>query len=219
MTSAAVPRVRFVHGGRPPRRQAETRAGAAAEAVAAVGVVAAARVVRAEHAGGERRCEREERDGGGDSTRHDPSQPERPSRFKRPAARATRCCYRRRVRTSVTLLVVALATGCAGQNSVGSIGAVLGRDNDTHALHVRDVPKGLAADEAGLLPGDEIVMIDGFYARDLGPKELHALLRGEVGSAIELTILRGEEVRRVVLRRTPLRTGVEPARREEKLSE
>lgn len=123
------------------------------------------------------------------------------------------------MRRAVAFLVVALATGCMGHQQVGSIGAMLGRDDDTHAVHVRDVPKGLAADEAGLLPGDEIVMIDGFYARDLGPKELRALLRGEIGSPVELTILRGEEVRRVVLRRTPLRAGVAPAHREQKLEE
>jgi carboxyl-terminal processing protease len=96
------------------------------------------------------------------------------------------------------------AVACGG-SSAGSIGAVLGRDNDSHALFVRDVPAGLAANKAGLLPGDEIVMIEGFYVRDLSMKEIRALLRGDVGSKLEVTIVRGEQVQRVKLTRTALR--------------
>jgi C-terminal processing protease CtpA/Prc len=122
------------------------------------------------------------------------------------------------VRPVVLLLLGLLATGCGGATT-GSIGALLGRDNDTHALTVHEAPKGLAAAEAGLLPGDEIVMIDGFYVRDLGPKELRALLRGDVGSKVELTIVRGGDVRRVVVTRTALRTPLRPAPREEPIRE
>lgn len=88
---------------------------------------------------------------------------------------------------------------------MGSVGAVLGRDNDTHAVYVRDVPEGLAADLAGLLPGDEIIMIDGIYARDLDKRALTKRLRGDVGTSVDLTILRANEVLRLRVRRTPLR--------------
>jgi C-terminal processing protease CtpA/Prc len=107
--------------------------------------------------------------------------------------------------------------GCGSQ--VGSVGAVLGRDNDTHALFVRDVPSGMAANKAGLIPGDEIVMIDGFYVRELGMKEIRALLRGDIGSKVDLTIVRGEKVQHVKVTRGAFRegTGVKP--KEEKLEE
>ncbi|MFT3774886.1 MAG: PDZ domain-containing protein [Minicystis sp.] len=59
-----------------------------------------------------------------------------------------------------------LAAGC-GASGPGSIGAVLGRDNETRALHVREVPEGLGAERAGLQPGDEIVMIEGAYVKIL----------------------------------------------------
>jgi C-terminal processing protease CtpA/Prc len=98
---------------------------------------------------------------------------------------------------------------------MGSVGAVLGRDNDTHALYVRDVAEGLGADEAGVLPGDEIVMIDGLYTRDLDKKAITARLRGGVGAPVELTILRGNEVHRVRVKRTALREREEVKPKEE----
>jgi C-terminal processing protease CtpA/Prc len=109
------------------------------------------------------------------------------------------------------------AAACGG-TSVGSIGAVLGRDNETHAVYVRDVPEGLAADKAGLLPGDEIVMIDGVYARDLAPTDLRAKLRGEVGSRIELTVLRGNDVLHVRVTRTEMRVREEVKPKEERIA-
>ncbi|WP_237244577.1 MULTISPECIES: PDZ domain-containing protein [Sorangium] len=103
-----------------------------------------------------------------------------------------------------------MAAGCAA--SVGSIGAVLGRDNESQALYVRDVPRGLAAERAGLIPGDEILMIDGVYVRDLSSAEVRERLRGAVGSAVELTVVRGGDVRRVRVVRSELRAheGIKP---------
>src|SRR5262249_42857983 len=63
-------------------------------------------------------------------------------------------------------LVIAVSAAACGGSSTASVGAILGRDNETHALHVRDVPPGLAADKAGLRPGDEVLMIDGFFVKD-----------------------------------------------------
>ncbi len=85
------------------------------------------------------------------------------------------------------------------------MGAVFGRDNDTRALYVREVPKGLAAAGAGLLPGDQVVMIEGLYVRDLDAKSIREKLRGDVGSTVALTILRGQEVIHVRVARGALR--------------
>lgn len=71
---------------------------------------------------------------------------------------------------------------------------MFGRDNDTRSLYVREVPPGLAAAGAGLLPGDQIVMIEGLFVRDLDAKTIREKLRGEVGSTVALTVLRGEKV-------------------------
>ncbi len=118
-------------------------------------------------------------------------------------------------RRSSSAALLLLAAGCGA--SAGSIGAVLGRDNESQALYVRDVPRGLAAEQAGLSPGDEILMIDGVYVRDLSSTQIRDRLRGAVGSTVELTVVRGRDVRRVRVVRSELQAneGVKP--REEKI--
>jgi carboxyl-terminal processing protease len=114
-------------------------------------------------------------------------------------------------------LSVLAAVACAASDTA-SVGAVLGRDNETHAVHVREVPEGMAAAKAGLVPGDEILMIDGFYVKELGIKQIHALLRGEPGTTVELTVARGQgDIRRVRVTRSALRARVE--KKEEKIQE
>ncbi|WP_437956439.1 PDZ domain-containing protein [Sorangium sp. So ce119] len=117
--------------------------------------------------------------------------------------------------TSWSAALLLIAAGCSA--SVGSIGAVLGRDNESEALYVRDVPPGLAAERAGLIPGDEVLMIDGVYVRDLSSAEVRDRLRGDVGSAVELTVVRGRDVRRVRVVRGALKAleGIKP--REERI--
>ncbi len=130
--------------------------------------------------------------------------------------------YRRRVlrtalltlRTHVALVfglfglfgLVGSLAACSGP-AVGSVGAVLGVDAETGAVHIREMKEGLAADKAGLLPGDEILLIDGVYARDLSAAQIRQKLRGNVGSKVELTVVRGEEVLRVSLVREALVAG------------
>ncbi len=72
-------------------------------------------------------------------------------------------------------------------------------------VYMQDVPDGLAAQKAGLRSGDEVLLVDGVAARDLSPENLHAKLSGEVGDAVKLTVLRGDQVIRVTLLRTPAR--------------
>lgn len=88
--------------------------------------------------------------------------------------------------------------------SKGTIGAVLARDADGR-LFVRDAPEGLAAERAGLEPGDEILLIDGRDARALGPHGVHQALSGEVGEPVKLTLVRRGEIVRVTLERSVAR--------------
>lgn len=115
-------------------------------------------------------------------------------------------------------VAVALAPGCSAP-SVGSIGAVLGVDNETGSVHVRETREGLAADKAGLQVGDEILMIDGVYVREMGVAAVQGKLRGSVGSGVELTVARGERILRVRLVRQPLAASAAPPRpREERIA-
>ncbi len=138
----------------------------------------------------------------------DPRTCVRSSREERYASARAGIGYRGRVHAvSFHVLVVPIVfsvCSCGGSTS-GSVGAVFGRDNDTRALYVREVPAGLAAAGAGLLPGDQVVMIEGLYVRDLDAKSIRDKLRGDVGSTVALTILRGEEVIHVRVARGALR--------------
>lgn len=125
--------------------------------------------------------------------------------------------YGGQVASRAWIAAVLLTAAACGEASVGSVGAVFGRDNDTHALHVRDVPPGLSAAQAGLLPGDEILMIDGVYVRDLASSDVRARLRGEIGSVVELTVVRGGEVLEVRLVRGELRAREEIKPPEERI--
>ena len=97
---------------------------------------------------------------------------------------------------------LALAIGCNG--SQGTIGAVLSQSPDGE-LTIHAAPEGLGADRAGLKPGDQILLIDGIDVRRLSAERVHELLSGEVGETVKLTLVRGEEVIRVTVERTPAR--------------
>ena len=108
----------------------------------------------------------------------------------------------------VWALLVALTSACGTpEPKVGSIGAVLSRQRDDGAVHVREAPEGLAGRNAGLLPGDRVKMIDGVLADDLEAAEIKKLLRGPVGSEVVLTVVRGESVLELTVRRQPLGNG------------
>ena len=103
---------------------------------------------------------------------------------------------------SLALVLLAAGTSCAGQQ--GTIGAVLSQSPDG-ALTIRETPEGLAAEKAGLEPGDQILLIDGLDVRGLTAQRVHELLTGEVGDPVKLTVVRKEQIIRVTLKRTPAR--------------
>jgi C-terminal processing protease CtpA/Prc len=117
------------------------------------------------------------------------------------------------------LILALLLPGCGGPAGVATVGAVFGRDNDTRDLYVREVAEGLGAEEAGLAPGDQIVMIDGVFVRDLDPPAIRAKLRGEVGTEVALTVVHGERVLHVRVQRRPPRARRPPLQKEERLVE
>jgi C-terminal processing protease CtpA/Prc len=93
-----------------------------------------------------------------------------------------------------------LLSGCVSET--GTVGAVLTERADGR-LFVHDAPPGLAAERHGLLPGDEILLIDGRDVRTMTERELYRTLTGDVGATVKLTVVRGDEVFRVTMARTP----------------
>ena len=128
---------------------------------------------------------------------------------KDPSLRRTRGTSLRSVARSAaglcltwTLVGAHLAVACGAGR--GTIGAMLAR-RPTGELAVHDVPKGLAAHDAGVQPGDQVLLIDGKDVRSLDPQQLHRALSGEVGEPVKLTLIRADRVVRVTLQRTVAR--------------
>jgi carboxyl-terminal processing protease len=98
--------------------------------------------------------------------------------------------------------LVFLALGCGG-GGPGTIGAALGKRTDDR-LFVREIPPGQGADRAGLRVDDEILLIDGKSVASMNPEEVRRAVRGDVGTTMVLTVLRGTEKLEIPVIRTPL---------------
>lgn len=120
------------------------------------------------------------------------------------------------------LALAAPSAGCAASRSEGSIGVVLSRDAESKQVFVHDIPEPPPGkelvDEPPLLPGDELLMVDGSYVRDLSKEDLRKKLRGSPGSKIRLTLVRGGQILRIEVARTPLKEGLLRSK-EERLAE
>lgn len=92
--------------------------------------------------------------------------------------------------------------GCAGDP--GTIGAALGQRTDGR-LFVRSTPPGQGAAEAGLLVDDEILAIDGKQVRGMTETEVRRAVRGDVGSTLVVTVLRGGVRREITVKRSPIK--------------
>ena len=125
-----------------------------------------------------------------------------------------------RARAAIVLLVLSgpgYAAGCAAATPAGSIGAVLSHDRLSGELSVHDAPVGLAGESAGLLDGDRVKMIEGVLVDELDGDRIRQLLRGPVGTAVTLTVLRGDDVVQVRVVRQPLGASSPVAERHERI--
>lgn len=101
------------------------------------------------------------------------------------------------------LLILSILTSCSP--TLGSMGAVLAKNNDTGQVTVRDAPPDMAAATAGIRPGDTILLIDGRDVRPMTPEQVHEQLIGPVGTTVAVTVEREGRIVRLQVRRGPLR--------------
>jgi carboxyl-terminal processing protease len=106
------------------------------------------------------------------------------------------------VQRFVSKLTLAWTLSCAADP--GSIGAILAQSRSDGRLTVREAPNGHPAAEVGIAPGDEILLIDGRDVRSMSAQLIHQILEGEVGTTVNLTLLRRGKIERVAVRRAPL---------------
>ncbi|MFT3921212.1 MAG: PDZ domain-containing protein [Myxococcales bacterium] len=100
-----------------------------------------------------------------------------------------------------TLALWAILAACGRPNWAGGIHANLAWS--PRGVRVIEVPPDGTAAEAGLLPDDRVLAIDGKPTAGLTQVQVHDLLTGEVGSYVDLVVLRGEETLKMRIKRMP----------------
>jgi len=81
----------------------------------------------------------------------------------------------------------------ASRQGYSGIGAALGQDEESGTVTIAKVFEGSPAEKAGVLEGDRILAIDGTRTEGLEVAEVAELMRGQIGTKVEVTIGRGTE--------------------------
>lgn len=94
------------------------------------------------------------------------------------------------------------------QNAYVGIGVAITAQEELGGMRIEAVTAGGPAEEAGLLTGDIITEVEGEKTLDLGMTGTRTKVRGEEGTFVTLTILRGEESFPVSVERRSIQTPV-----------
>ncbi|HZH98232.1 MAG TPA: PDZ domain-containing protein, partial [Fimbriimonadaceae bacterium] len=96
-------------------------------------------------------------------------------------------------------------TGKVENDPTGEIGISAAYDARRGRVRVFRVAPESPADKAGIKAGDDVLSIDGTpMGKELGYREIEALLDGEVGSKVKLSVSRGGDLKRYELERAHL---------------
>ena len=79
------------------------------------------------------------------------------------------------------------------EGEFAGIGVYVQLDYENNTITVLETLEESAAADAGILPGDLIVAVDGSYATEIGVDKLMNLIKGEIGTPVKVTVLRGGE--------------------------
>ena len=94
------------------------------------------------------------------------------------------------------------------QNAYVGIGVTITAQEELGGMRIEAVTAGGPAEKAGLLTGDIITEVEGEKTLDLGMTGTRTKVRGEAGTFVTLTILRGEESFPVSVERRSIQTPV-----------
>ena len=93
-------------------------------------------------------------------------------------------------------------------NAYVGIGVTIQQRSDGQGLDVIQVSQGGPAEEVGILPGDRIVSVDGKSILTMELEAVRSMIRGEEGTRVSITVLRGEEEKEFSLVRKSFQTPV-----------
>ncbi len=93
-------------------------------------------------------------------------------------------------------------------NTYVGIGITVSLRTDDKGFDILQVEDGSSAKDAGILPGDIFYAVDGKTVAELGADEAKARVRGEEGTTVSITILRGEEQKEFTVTRKTINVEV-----------
>ncbi len=96
-------------------------------------------------------------------------------------------------------------------NAYVGIGITITLMEDNSGFEVTKVNEGGPAEEAGMLPGDVIVGIEGQSAAGMSTTEARDLVRGEENTQVVLSVRRGDEILEMTVTRKTVETPVAEA--------
>ena len=97
-------------------------------------------------------------------------------------------------------------------NSYVGVGITISVREDGQGLDIVEITKGSPAEEAGVLPGDRLIKVDGMDITGKTTTEVSALIKGEEGEQVILTLIRGAAELEVYVQRQRINTVVASSR-------
>lgn len=93
-------------------------------------------------------------------------------------------------------------------NSYVGVGITITQMEDGSGLKITQVTAGGSAEEAGMLPGDIIIGVAGQSLQDISLDDASALIKGEIGTQVVLTVLRDGTQMDITVTRRQIKTPV-----------
>jgi len=93
-------------------------------------------------------------------------------------------------------------------NAYVGIGVTITQMEDGSGLQVTQVTAGGSAEEAGVLAGDVIIGVAGQGIADMTLEAVSDLIKGEINTQVELTVLRDGEEMKIIVTRRQIKTPV-----------
>ena len=90
------------------------------------------------------------------------------------------------------------------ENSYVGVGITVVAREDGAGLDIVQVEPGSSALEAGVLPGDVLVQVDGTELAGMDVHSVADMIKGEVGGQVQLTVLRGQQTLEVTVTRAQI---------------
>lgn len=97
-------------------------------------------------------------------------------------------------------------------NAYVGVGISIKEREDGAGLDIVEVTAGGSAEEAGLLAGDVITAVDGKSIAGMDVNDIRNMIRGDVGTKVNITVLRGAEEITSSVTRKKIKTPVATAR-------